>query len=72
MQRDGAAYFGRRQSEPEAMGIPFPHVSANVYWGLGTEDGSQDFIIHDPYIGARVKKKIKKNLLYVNSCFIHG
>lgn len=38
------------------MGIPFPHVSADVYPGLRTEDGSQDFIIHCPYTGARVEK----------------
>lgn len=39
------------------MGIPFPHVSADVYPGLRTEDGSQDFIIHCLYIGARAEKK---------------
>lgn len=41
---------------PEATGIPFPHVSSNVYQGLRTEDGSQNFIIQCPYSGEMVKK----------------
>lgn len=48
------------------MGIPFPHVSADVYPGLRTEDGSQDFIIHCPYTGARVEKK-ERRILFVST-----
>lgn len=52
------------------MGIPFPHVSADVYPGPRTEDGSQDFIIHCPHAGARVEKKNKEKkcrILFVST-----
>lgn len=55
-QYDGAAYFGRGWSGPEAVGIPFARVSAHVYPGLKTEGGSQRFMIHWPYSKARAGK----------------
>lgn len=64
MSWDGAAYFGGRQSEPKATGIPSPIRQLLVTQACGLRI---DRRIHNPQALRWVEKS-----LWVNCCFIDG